>query len=80
MPRAKQAIQITPDELVSISNAPEVFGKGWSRRSILRRIDSGEFREGVHWIDDAPRDCTIRRIKLVKSAIEAHLSIPAGAR
>lgn len=80
MPRSKKPIKIAPGDLVSIVEAPTVFGAGWSRRSILRRIDSGEFKEGVHWIDEAPIGAVHRRIKLVKPAIEAHLSTPAGAR
>ncbi|MFM2432901.1 MAG: hypothetical protein RLZZ511_4115 [Cyanobacteriota bacterium] len=80
MPRSKKTITIQPGDLVAIVEAPSVFGAGWSRRSILRRIDSGEFKEGVHWIDEAPVGSRHRRIKLVKPEIEAHLSIPAGAR
>ena len=79
MPRTK-TIKIAPGDLVSIADAPATFGKGWSRRSILRRIDAGEFLEGTHWIDEAPTGSAVRRIKLVKSAIESHLSTPAGAR
>jgi hypothetical protein len=79
MPRTK-TIKIAPGDLVSIADAPATFGKGWSRRSILRRIESGEFREGTHWIDEARKGSVHRRIKLVKPAIESHLSTPAGAR
>jgi len=54
--------KLPPDaELLSIPEAYEQLGKGYSRRSIFRRISSGEWIEGLHWIDDRPQN-SARRI------------------
>ena len=65
---------------VDIDKAGRYLGRGWSRSSILRRIDSGELIEGVHWIDDSPMTSPRRRIKLNILAIEQYLSKPAALR
>lgn len=59
------------DDLVPLKEAPSIFGDGWSRRSILRRIENNELKEGEHYINDAPPSSSRRKIKLIISGIEA---------
>ncbi len=56
-------------ELVTIAQATQRLGQGYSRRSIFRRIRSGECQEGVHWIDDRPRDSAKAIIKINITAV-----------
>lgn len=64
---AKKLGSITPDNLIPIKDAGKIFGKGWGRNSILRRIDNGELKEGYHWINDGLSGR--RLIKLVITSI-----------
>ncbi|MBN3905853.1 MAG: hypothetical protein HWQ35_04480 [Nostoc sp. NMS1] len=52
MNKRLNSLNIDPTQLVTIEQAHEKLGKGYSRSSILRRIKSGEWKEGIHWIDD----------------------------
>ena len=79
---AKQTqFKLPPDaELLTIQQASERLGRGFSRSSITRRIDSGEWKEGIHWID-ARRDGSINRIiKINLTAVLAELATPASYR
>jgi len=67
-------------KLVPLETASEQLGRGFSRRSILRRIDSGEWVEGIHWIDDRREGSTYRLIKINLTAIQEWRSIPAAKR
>lgn len=67
-------------ELVTIAQATERLGKGYSRRSIFRRIRSGEWVEGLHWIDDRPRDSAKAIIKINLTAINELRATPAAFR
>jgi hypothetical protein len=81
MPRTKrQPLKINPGDLVPIGQAHKYFGSGFSVSTIKRRIADGELIEGKHWLDTAPATAKYRRIHLYKPGIEAHLSLPAGAR
>lgn len=71
MPKTKSVTkEILEDNLIDINQAPEKFGRGWSVRSIYRKIDNGELEEGVHFIDDASPSSKKRIIKLIVSAIQ----------
>jgi hypothetical protein len=68
------------ENLVDIRDAFEVFGRGWSPRSVTRRIQNGLLVEGKHYIDDAPSGSKLRLIKLVKPEIEKLRLIPRRQR
>jgi hypothetical protein len=71
MPKTKlKSKEILTDNLVDIKEAPDRFGRGWSVRSVYRRIENGELSEGVHFIDDASPASKKRIIKLIISAIQ----------
>lgn len=67
-------------ELVTINQARMRLGEGFSRRSIYRRIDAGEWEEGVHWIDDRRVGSTRRMIKINLTAVMELRGIPAAYR
>ena len=67
-------------ELLTIEQASNRLGKGFSRSSIIRRINSGEWQEGVHWID-ARRGGSINRIiKINITAVLNEFVTPAAFR
>ena len=63
-------LKIKSDDLIDINSAKDLFGKGWSKSSILRRIDNHELIEGKHYINDASVNSKQRKIKLIISGIE----------
>lgn len=66
--------------LMTVEEASAHLGKGFSRSSIVRRIDSGEWEEGVHWFD-ARRDGAVKRlIKVNITAVLDSLATPAAFR
>lgn len=67
-------------ELLTIDEAAQRLGKGYSRRSIFRRIDSGEWTEGIHWIDDRRQDSDRRIIKINLTAVNELRGVPAAFR
>jgi hypothetical protein len=72
---------LPPDaELVTIDEAAKHLGRGYSRRSIFRRIESGEWQEGTHWIDDRRQDSDRRIIKVNLTAINELRGTPAAFR
>jgi hypothetical protein len=67
-------------ELVTIEEASDRLGRGFSRSNILRRINSGEWEEGEHWID-CRRDGTFyRQIKVNLTAVFERMATPAAHR
>lgn len=81
MRRVKQLTRLPKDaELISIEEASLRLGKGFSRRSIIRRIDSGEWTEGVHWIDDRREGGKNRIIKINLTAVQEWRGTPAAYR
>jgi hypothetical protein len=74
--------QALPDnaELVTIAEASDRLGEGYSRSSIFRRIRSGEWQEGIHWIDDRRQDSDRRIIKINLTAVNELRGIPAAFR
>jgi hypothetical protein len=73
--------KLPPDaELLSIPEAYKQLGKGYSRRSIFRRISSGEWIEGLHWIDDRPQNSARRIIKINVTAVNELRATPAAFR
>lgn len=70
----------TDAELVTIEEATTRLGKGYSRRSIFRRISSGDWQEGIHWIDDRQQGSANRLIKVNLTAIGQWRSTPAAFR
>ncbi|MFN6460799.1 MAG: hypothetical protein RMZ41_003000 [Nostoc sp. DedVER02] len=71
---------IDPSQLVTIEEAHQQLGKGYSRSSILRRIESGEWKEGIHWIDDRRVGTLKRVIKVNLATVNQHRAVPAGKR
>ena len=67
-------------ELVTIKEATDRLGDGYSRSSIFRRIRSGEWKEGEHWIDDRRQDSDRRIIKINLTAVNELRGIPAAFR
>lgn len=81
MPKTKLLIQnIKEENLIDIKDAPRILGRGYSRKSIDRRIKSGEFIEGTHWINDAPVNSKYRIIKINVVAIRQLRVIPSHQR
>jgi len=70
----------TPAELVTIGEASSHLGKGFSRSSIFRRIRSGDWIEGIHWIDDRQIGSSNRLIKINLTAVQLWRSTPAAFR
>lgn len=69
------------EELITMELLGEKLGKGYSRSSILKRIDvTGEWKEGQHWVDAAPSGSKYRKIKLVLPAILKEVSTPLAMR
>ena len=67
-------------ELLPIKEATKKLGQGFSRRSILRRIDSGEWKEKIHWVDDRRIGAQRRAIKINITEVKKIRYIPAGKR
>jgi len=67
-------------EYLPIDEAAKVPGEGYSRSSILRRIDAEEWIEGVHWIDDRRSGAAYRRIKINIAAVNKWRKMPAAKR
>jgi hypothetical protein len=67
-------------QIVTIEEAYKTLGKGYSRSSILRRIESSEWKEGIHWIDDRRVGALKRVIKINLAAVNQHRTVPAGKR
>ncbi|ABA24710.1 hypothetical protein Ava_D0045 [Trichormus variabilis ATCC 29413] len=79
MPRSN-LLQVDLSQLVTIAEASSQLGRGYSRRSIIRRIDSGEWKEGIHWVDDR-RDGALKRIiKINLVEVNKLRQVPAGRR
>lgn len=69
------------EELITMELLSEKLGKGYSRSSILKRIDiTEEWKEGQHWVDVAPSGSKYRKIKLVLPAILKEVSTPIAMR
>jgi hypothetical protein len=66
--------------LVTIAKAAEILGRGYSYSSILRRIEAGEWQEGVHWIDDSTLNSQKRSIKINLTAVNKLRAIPKAFR
>ena len=67
-------------ELFTIDEASALLGYGYSRRSIFRRISSGDWKEGTHWIDDRRDGSTMRMVRVNMAAVQALRQTPAAAR
>ncbi len=67
-------------ELVTIEEASDRLGKGYSRRSIFRRINSGDWQEGIHWVDDRQQGSTNRLVKINLTAVQQLRATPAAFR
>jgi len=67
-------------ELVTVDEASRRLGKGFSRRSIVRRIDRGEWIEGVEWVDDRHKGAINRQIRINLVAVQAWRQKPATER
>jgi hypothetical protein len=80
MPRTKLKPKILETDLVDIKQAASKFGRGWSARSVMRKIEAGDLLEGKHFIDDAPKNGERRSIKLIISGIQDLRGIPRYER
>jgi rRNA processing protein Krr1/Pno1 len=73
-------VDITPSQLLSITETYKLLGKGYSRPNVMRLIRRGEWIEGVHFIDDAARNAKQRSIKVNIPAVMKWRATPAGMR
>lgn len=78
MPKLKP--HLNTFDLVSVQEASKILGSGFSRSSIVRRIESGEWIEGIHWIDDRRLSATRRIIKINLAEVQKIRIVPAGER
>jgi hypothetical protein len=80
--KVNQVIATIPSDavLVTIARAAAMLGKGYSYSSILRRIETGEWKEGIHWIDDSPLNARKRSIKINLTAVNEFRAIPKAFR
>ncbi|MEM7580737.1 MAG: hypothetical protein ACFB02_08410 [Mastigocoleus sp.] len=76
----KNKVIIKPEDLITILEARKKLGVGYSRSTIMRRIADGDWIEGVHYIDDAPRNARYRSIRLSLPAIQEWRSMPSAKR
>jgi hypothetical protein len=67
-------------EYLPIDEAAQILGKGYSRSSILRRINAKEWKEGIHYIDDRRSGTAYRHIKINIEAVNEWRRKPAGKR
>ena len=67
-------------ELLTIQEASKKLGKGFSRSSILRRIRSGQWKEGLHWVDARRNDSMNRLIKINITAVLNEFTTPVAFR
>jgi hypothetical protein len=73
--------KLPPDaELLTIEQASIRLGKGFSRSSIIRRISSGEWLEGVHWVDARRGGAANRIVKINITAVLDTFATPAAFR
>ncbi|ARV58099.1 hypothetical protein BZZ01_05120 [Nostocales cyanobacterium HT-58-2] len=87
MPRKKPFLRnaarttvVNENDLVTLEECYSKLGQGFSRSSILRRINSGEYQEGVHWVNVASVNVKNRIIKINMAAIRELISTPAAFR
>jgi hypothetical protein len=81
MPKVKLKVEsIELQHLVSIKEAYQILGEGFSRSSILRRIESGEWVEGKHWVDDRRSGGQRRLIKINLTEVQKCRTVAAGKR
>jgi hypothetical protein len=78
--RLKNKLKINPEDLLTIGQTSQKLGKGFSRKSISRRIEAGDWVEGIHFIDDAPSYSKLRSIKINLPAVIEWRSTPAAER
>jgi hypothetical protein len=81
MPKVNlKAEKVEIQELVTVEEAYKILGRGFSRSAIYRRIDSGEWVEGKHWVDDRRVGGQRRIIKVNLTEIRKAREIAAGER
>jgi hypothetical protein len=80
MRRKVARVEINTEDLVTIAQAYQKLGVGYSRSSILRRIKSGEWIEGVHYINDARTNSNYRIIKINIRAVQELRKTNSGER
>lgn len=81
MPKVKLKIEsVELKYLVSVKEASQILGDGFSRSSILRRIESGEWVEGQHWVDDRRQGGQRRLIKINLTEVQKCRTVMAGER
>jgi len=76
-------VKISPipaNNLLTIKEAAERLGQNYSDRSIHRLIESGEWQEGIHWINQARATAKNRRIKINIAEAEKYAGISAAYR
>jgi hypothetical protein len=77
---SKKKILVNENELVTIEECHTKLGRGFSPRTILRRIESGEYKEGTHWVNVASVASKKRIIKINMAAIRELISTPSYER
>ncbi len=78
--RLKNKPTIKSEDLLTIGQTSQKLGKGFSRKSITRRIKAGDWVEGIHYIDDAPSYSKLKSIKINLPAVLEWRSTPAAER
>lgn len=81
MPKTKLLKSTIKEEnCVTLEEAYTALGRGYSPRNIIRRIDSGELVEGLHWINDGSKYSKKRIIKINLEAIRELRATPTHQR
>jgi hypothetical protein len=60
MSRKKITYEINSEDLVPLRKAVEKLG--YSTSTMKRRIESGDWVEGLHWVNDAAKNAKCRKI------------------
>ncbi len=77
---SKQLNDLSRSEILPIKEASERLGKKFSISTIRRKIDSGEWEEGKHWVNCASPNSKIRSIKINVTYVLNSYAIPAHLR
>lgn len=80
MSKTRKIREINEEDLITIKECHLRLGRGFSRSTILRRIASGEFEEGWHWVNLASRNSQNRNIRINMAAIREYIATPGGLR
>ena len=80
MRRSKPKTVDLKDIDAAVQILTERLGRGYSRASIWRRINSGDWKEGHHWVNHARQDARIRLVKINVAAVLEEAGISTSVR